>query len=422
MTRGLFSGFALSLEIALSHLLRRQRQTLVSVMGVALGVGFFIGMAAMMQGFQKDFVARVIDVQPHVVVKDEFRAPPRQPVYDAFPQAEVDLRGLKPREEVRGIRNARAITERLRNIPGLAVAPTLNGQVLLRFGSRDVAATAVGIEPANERRVSNLEKDLVAGSLDALQTNSNGIILGSGVAQKAGVGMDDLISVVSPDGAVIKMKVVGIVSTGITTIDNFETYMLLKKAQVLQGRPNVVNRIRLKLADVEQAQNMAVRIEREVGYRTESWQESNSNVLGIFVIQNAIMYSTVGAILLVACFGIFNIISTVVFEKSRDIAIIKAIGFPEAGIRRIFVLEGLAVGLVGTLLGWLLGLTLTEILASINFKIEGFIKTQGFILYRTVTHYLVAGGFAIAAATIAAWLPARRAARLNPVDIVRGAA
>lgn len=416
------AGLGLAVEIALSHLLRRRRQTLVSVLGVALGVGFFIAMAAMMQGFQKDFVARVIDVQPHIVVKDEFRTPPRQPVYDLFPQAQIGLRGLKPREEVRGIRNAQAVMERLSGLPGVALAPTLNGQVLLRFGSRDVAATAVGIEPESERRVSNLEKDLVAGSLDALLATANGIILGEGVAQKAGIGMDDLISVVSPDGAVMKMKVVGIVNTGIATVDNFETYMLLKKAQVLQGRPNVVNRIRLKLADVEQAQTIAARIEAQVGYRTESWQESNSNVLGIFVIQNAIMYSTVGAIMLVACFGIFNIISTVVFEKSRDIAIIKAIGFPEATIRRIFVLEGLAVGLIGTLCGWLLGLALTEILASIDFKIEGFIKTQGFILHRTIVHYLISGGMAIAAATFAAWLPARRAAGLNPVDIVRGAA
>lgn len=416
------AGLGLAVEIALSHLLRRRRQTLVSVLGVALGVGFFIAMAAMMQGFQKDFVARVIDVQPHIVVKDEFRTPPRQPVYDLFPQAQIGLRGLKPREEVRGIRNAQAVMERLSGLPGVALAPTLNGQVLLRFGSRDVAATAVGIEPESERRVSNLEKDLVAGSLDALLATANGIILGEGVAQKAGIGMDDLISVVSPDGAVMKMKVVGIVNTGIATVDNFETYMLLKKAQVLQGRPNVVNRIRLKLADVEQAQTIAARIEAQVGYRTELWQESNSNVLGIFVIQNAIMYSTVGAIMLVACFGIFNIISTVVFEKSRDIAIIKAIGFPEATIRRIFVLEGLAVGLIGTLCGWLLGLALTEILASIDFKIEGFIKTQGFILHRTIVHYLISGGMAIAAATFAAWLPARRAAGLNPVDIVRGAA
>ncbi|MGE3906618.1 MAG: FtsX-like permease family protein [Reyranellaceae bacterium] len=416
------AGLGLSAEIALSHLLRRRRQSFVSVLGVALGVGFFIAMAAMMQGFQKDFVARVIDVQPHVVVKDEFRRPPRQPIYDRYPAAEIGLRGIKPREEVRGIRNARAVMDRLHGIPGVALAPTLSGQVLLRFGARDVAATAIGIEPTSERRVSNLEKDLVAGTLESLLTAANGIILGEGVAQKAGVGMDDLISVVSPDGTVMKMKVVGIVSTGITTVDNFETYMLLKKAQILQGRPDVINRIRLKLQDVEQAQALAARIEGQIGYRTEAWQESNSNVLGIFVIQNAIMYSTVGAILLVACFGIFNIISTVVFEKSRDIAIIKAIGFPEAAIRRIFVLEGLAVGCVGTLCGWMLGLALTEILASIDFRIEGFIKTQGFILHRTVAHYLIAGGFSIVAATFAAWLPARRAARLNPVDIVRGAA
>lgn len=410
----------LVLHIALSHLFHRRRQTLVSVLGAAMGVGFFIGIASMMQGFQRDFVARVIDVQPHIVIKDEFRHPPPQPVERTFPAAAIQLQGVKPRDEVRGIRNARAIVDALRQNPGLKVAPVLTGQVLLRFGSKDVSANISGIEPEQERFVTNLEKDMVEGSLDGLRTSPNAIIIGQGVAEKAGIRMNDTISAVSPEGVALKMTVVGIFASGITLVDNYDTYTLLKKAQILQNRPNAINRIRLKLGDITEASGVARQVEARFGYWAESWEEASRNVLGIFIIQNAIMYSTVGAILIVSSFGIFNIISTVVFEKIRDIAILKSMGFTEADIRRIFVLEGLAIGVVGTLVGWLIGYGLVELLGSIDFKMEGFVKAQGFILYRTPKHYLISGAVAVVTATFAAWLPARRAASLRPVEILRG--
>jgi len=411
----------LGLSIALQHLSHRRRQTLVSLLGVSLGVAFFIGISAMMQGFQRDFIARIIDVQPHIIVKDEVRAAPRQAVERAYPLGAVALRGLKPREEVRGIRGARNMLATLEEMPGVRVAPALSGNLLLRFGGKDVSVNVTGIVPERERHVTHLEKDLLSGSLDALYTTSNAIIIGEGIATKAGIRKDDLISAVSPVGVVLKMKVVGIFRSNITLMDNFETYTLLKKAQILQNRANVINRLNLRLEDVEQAGTLAADIERRFGYRSEPWQEQSRNVLGIFVIQNAIMYSTVSAILIVACFGIFNVISTVVFEKTRDIGILKSMGFRDRDIRRIFVMEGLIVGMIGTVIGWLMGWGLIEFMASLDFQMEGFIKAQGFVLYRTPRHYAISAAMAIASATLAAWVPARRASRLNPVDIVRGA-
>jgi lipoprotein-releasing system permease protein len=410
----------LELSIALSHLTRRGRQTAISVLGVMLGVGFFIGIASMMQGFQNYFVEKVIDVQPHIVMKDEFRVPAPQPVLRDHPDAAVELTGLKPRDEVRGIRGARAVLALARQLPGVRVAPTFSGQALLRYGAKDVSVTVNGIEPASERRVTNLEPDMTLGTLDDLYTTSNGIILGVGVAEKAGAAVGDTLTVVSPQNVVLKMKVVGIFSSGLTTMDNFETYMLLKKAQILHNRPNVINRIRFRLDDIERADTVARSLESRFGYRTESWKEASRNVLGIFVIQNGIMYSTVSAILIVACFGIFNVISTVIYEKARDIAILKSMGFAEGDILRVFVIEGLIAGVVGSVLGWALGYAIVEFLASLRFSIEGFVRGEGFFLYRTVWHYAIGAAGATAAATVAAWLPARRAARLNPVDIVRG--
>jgi len=412
----------LELEISLGHLRNRKRQTMVSLLGVALGVGFFIAIAAMMQGFQKYFVDKIIDVSPHVVMKDEYRVPPPQPVEIAYSGGAVRLSGVKPKDEPRGIKNGRARLSELSRLDGVSVAPMLSGQVILRYGSKDVSASLLGIDPARERRVTNLEADLIAGELDDLYTTANGIVLGVGVADKLGAEHGDTVTALSTAGVILKMKVVGVFSTGVTTMDNAQAYALLKKVQVLLDRQDVINRIRMRLADVTQAEALARRVETRYGYRTESWQESNQNVLGIFVIQNAIMYSTTGAILVVAAFGIFNIISTVVLEKRRDIAILKSLGLEEADIRRIFLFEGLIVGVVGTLLGWALGYGLIQVLASIEFEIEGFVRTEGFRLDYSFAHYAVAAVAAVASATFAAYLPARKAARLHPVDILRGAA
>ena len=375
----------------------------------------------MMQGFQSYFVAKVIDVSPHIEMRDEYRTPPPQPVEQRYRDGLVRLLGLKPKSEPRGIKNARAKIAALSDFEGVAVAPALSGQVILRYGSKDVSATVVGIDPKKERDVSNLERDIYLGEMDDLYATANAIILGGGLAKKLGAGRGDTLTVLSPVGVVLKMKVAGLFSTGIVSMDNFQAYALLKKVQVLEDRPNVVNRIRLRLADVNRAETLARRIETRYGYWTQSWQEANANVLGIFVIQNAIMYSTTGAILVVAAFGIFNVISTVVLEKTRDIAILKSLGFNARDVRTTFLLEGFIVGLAGTIAGWGLGYGLTELLATVEFEIEGFVRSEGFILNYSPFHYLIAGAMGLTSATFAAYLPARKAARMDPLAIIRAA-
>jgi lipoprotein-releasing system permease protein len=412
----------LALDIALTHLRHRKRQSFVSVIGVAMGVGFFIAIAALMQGFQEDFVRRVIDNSPHIVMKDEFREPPRQPVEIAYASGAVAILGIKPKTEIRGIRRAGQIMQALEDWPGLTVSQTLRGQGILRYGSKERSVAVIGIEPDRERRVTKLEKDIVQGSVEALKTAANGIILGRGVARRLGAELNDTIALASPTGVVLKMKVVGISSTGVVAFDEANTYVLLKKNQILQGRSNVVNEIRVRVDELGEARAIASKIEARFGYRTEGWEEANEGVFGIFVIQNMIMYSTTGAILIVACFGIFNIISTVIFEKTRDIAILKSMGFAAGDIKRIFLLEGFAVGVVGSAAGCLLGLGLTYLLSIVRFKAVGLVEIQQFVLKWAIEHYAIASLMAMVAAVLAAYIPSRRAARVNPVDIVRGAA
>ena len=409
-------------ELARGMLARRRRQTLVSVLGVALGVAFFVAIAALMRGFQTYFIAQIIDVAPHITIKDEVRTPPLQAVRIAYPDGAVSLEGVKPQDRIRGIRAAGDKLGILEAMPGVAAAPVLTGQALLRYGSRDVSTSIVGIDPPRYRRVSNLEKDLVSGSLEDLRRTANGLIIGVGLAQRLGVGLGDSIVAVSPRGVSLQMKVVGVFRTGIITLDQQTAYSLLTVNQVLQDRQNVVNQILIRLDDATRAEPLAREIERRFGDRTESWEEQNANFLTVFVIQNAIMYSVTGAILLVASFGIFNIISTVVFEKTRDIAILKSLGFTERDIQLMFLFQGIVAGLLGALLGALIGAGMIEGLAQIRFNVDTPAGQDRFMLARDWRIYVIAGFFAVASAGVAALIPARRAARLDPVQTVRGAA
>lgn len=410
------------LDIATTHLRGRLRQSIVAIAGVATGVGFSIGMAALMEGSQDDFISTLVDAVPHVLVKDEYREPPLQPALRSYQGGAIALRGMKPKEELRGIRNPMARLSRVEAMPNVTAAPILRGQVVIRFGGKDVAASLIGIDTERQRAVSNIDADMTTGSLDALHRTANGIVVGAGLADRLGAAIGDTMIVSSPAGTLLRMKIVGVFRTGVVGIDETESFALLKKVQVLLNRPNVVNQIRLKLTDAREARNVAKRVEAMVGYRTESWEEANEGFLEILIIRNIIMYTVVGAILVVAGFGIFNVISTMTHEKARDIAILKSLGFREADIRTIFLIESLALGLAGCILGWGLGAALTVLLGSVTVDVKSLTEFKSLPVAISIWHYVIAAAFALISAGFAGWLPARRAARVDPVEIVRGAA
>ena len=151
-----------------------------------------------------------------------------------------------------------------------------------------------------------------------------------------------------------------------------------------------------------------------------SWQEAQEDLLSTFVIRNIIMFTVVGAILLVASFGTYNIISTITYEKSRDIAIMKSLGLTERTVRGIFVIEAEIIGLAGAALGFALGYALCRALGAVEIK-NPFLDADHLPLAYTVRHYAIAGGVALVSSFAAGYAPARKAARLHPVDIIRGA-
>ncbi len=412
----------LHLDIAFSHLRSRRRQTIVSLLGVVLGVAFFLAVSALMRGSERDLVARLVDSAPHITVYDEYREAHPQPARLAYPDGAVAIRGVKPKAERRGIRQYRQKLQLIDAVRGTQAAPVLVSQAIFSFAGRDEAVTLSGIEPARMKNVSQIDDDIVAGTLDAVDVNPNGIIIGRALARKLSLDMGDTVSVVSPAGNVRAMKIVGLFETGNASYDESQTFAQLKRVQALMNRPNVANMIVVKMQDAYAARTAAAFIERSTGYKSVSWQEASKDLLDALTIRNIIMYTVVGAILLVACFGIYNVISTVVLEKTRDIAILKSMGFHARDIRLIFVIEGAVIGLGGSLLGMAMGSAMMRAIEQVEIKPPGSTEVISLPVYWGADQFALAASFAILSAVIAAYLPARKGGRVQPVDILRGAA
>lgn len=408
----------LILEIAWTHVRSRVRQTGVAVAGVAVGVGFSIMMAALMQGSQEDFIRQLVNALPHITVTDERRNPPAQPAEEAFDA--VEIRGITPAVRRKGIKNPLASIAVLEGwIPG-AVAPSVKVQAILRYAARDVGASVTGIDPRREAKVSELPNQMRQGTLNSLYTATNAIILGSRLAEKIGARVGANITLQTSEGASTSANVVGLFHSGIRSIDESTAYVLVKTGQILAQQTGLVNELRVRVDDPMRAREVAARVERQIDYKSVSWQEAHEDLLSTLVIRNIIMYTIVGAILLVASFGTYNIISTITHEKSRDIAIMKSLGLNERTVRTIFVVEAQIIGLAGALAGFVLGYLLCLALGSIEIK-SPFMDATRLPLAYEPWHYLIAASVALTSSFAAGYAPARKAARVHPVDIIRGA-
>ncbi|MBV9346955.1 MAG: ABC transporter permease [Pseudolabrys sp.] len=408
----------LIVDIAWTHIRSRARQTGFAVAGVATGVGFSIMMASLMQGSQDDFTNRLVNAMPAITVSDDRRAAPPQPAEARYAAAEI--RGLTPEARRRGIKNPLAIMASLEGwLPGY-IAPSVKVQGIIRYANQDVATSIIGIDPRRETLVSDLPKQMRGATLTALYRATNAIIIGDRLAEKIGARIGANLTVQTSLGTRINAQVVGYFHSGVRQIDETSAYVQTRTGQVLARQTGLINELHLRLRDPMAARETAARIEKDTGYKSVSWQEAHEDLISTFVIRNLIMYTVVGAILLVASFGTYNIISTITHEKARDIAIMKSLGLSERKVRSVFVLEALIVGLGGAVLGFLLGYLLCLALGSIRIS-NPFVDADRLPLAYDAQHYALAGLVALVSSGLAGYAPARKAARVHPVEIIRGA-
>lgn len=410
----------LLLHIALKHLLARKRQSIVSLMGIVLGVGFFLAISALMQGSEADFIKRLIDNSPHITIHDEFRNPRTQPVSIEYKNALVQINRVKPLTETRGIRGYKQILKAIKEQDGMRASPVLVGQALVNYAGKDMAVSLNGMIAEEIRDVSTIQEYMKQGTVDDLISNPDGIVIGADLARILSLNLGDNVRVSATTGQINTFKVLGIFRTGRSSYDQTQAFMSLKRVQALLNRPNRANSIIIKLDNPHAAYDVAKNLEARYSYKAEPWQEVSENILSTLAIRNIIMYTVVSAVLVVAAFGIYNVISTVVMEKQKDISILKSMGFRAREIKIIFLIQGFILGVMGSLLGVPLGSVLMYTLHQVQLKPPGGTEFVNLPIDWSWPQFAVAIAFALSASIIAALLPARKAAHVQPVDILRG--
>ena len=411
------------LRIAYVHLMSKKRQTAVAMLGVMFGITVFIFQAGLITGLQTFMLDKIVNNSPHVHIYNE---PDKNPpsilskIYHEENQMVV-VRNQKQKEVDKKIRNPRAIMTLLAGMPGvLGVAPNVGTQAIVKAGVKQIPVSISGVEIEKEDALFNIHKDQIAGDLKRLNIINNGIILGKGVADKLGAEIDDVITVATTVSA-IDMKVVSITSTGITAIDDNRAMVNLRIAQKLMNKDKLyITDINMKLKNVDHADAMSEDLTKLLGLRAQSWKEANANVFSVFKIQNIATYLVISSILIVAGFGIFNILMMMIYEKMTDIAVLKSIGYKNRDIRNIFMIEAIVIGFVGGVLGLIHGWIASFVASKIEVKLAGLVTLDHLTINFDPMFYAAGFAFALATTALAGYFPALKASKIDPVEIIRG--
>ena len=418
------------LRLAWRHLSSKPRQTALTVAGVALGVAVFVFTVSMMDGLVVFFTQRLIRTAPLLTVLTERidALTPREALAGAHPGELVALSRPPVPDERPTIRGATALAERLRAVPGLAgVSVAASVPAVLALGPVTEAATLIGIEPEREREVTELPALVGAGDWDGLARRRDGAVLGWQLAERLGAAVGDRLVATGETGAPRELEVVGIISSGLGSIDEQSAFVTLPMAQALAGwSSGEGSEIRLRSRAITGLAPLARQLEALTGYEVETWQETSESSLQLFRMIGMTTYLLTGFVLLVAGLGIANKLTTIILEKERDIAILRSFGFGRRTVRTVFVIEGVAMGGLGAALGCLIaaGVIRYFTLHPIRFAPrEGSVMAYTeLFLNNDPRYYAAIAAAALAISLLAALLATRRALKVVPVEVLRGTA
>jgi lipoprotein-releasing system permease protein len=414
------------LRIAFVHLRERKRQTALTALGVAVGSAMMITTIAVARGSSQNVFSKIIDIAPHIIIGAD-RVVPIIPenVIGVVPGmvSMVEKHVTTDRKEV--IKN---YTEVLRTIAPVRevvdVSPFVSSKLLARNKTRFAACIAKGVVPAREANMANLKKNLLEpNALSELAWTPNGIILGDMLAGKLRAGYRDRIVLVTRNGEEYPVTIVGRFKSGFNAKDEREAYVNLSLAQRMESMAsNAVTGIGIRISDISIADRVAARIERMTGYNTESWSETNKNVIEFYNRNGTITLVLVGFVFVVAGLGVASVMTTIVLQKVKDIAILRSMGMQRESITRIFMLEGFMIGVMGVLLGSPIGHLTCTIIGAIRFQPSsaGVISSDRLLIVETPDAYFIVIFFGILIAVISSVGPARRATGYLPVRVLRG--
>ena len=415
------------LFLSLRYLRARRREvfisliTMISMVGVMIGVMTLNIVLAVMTGFEEDLRDRILGFNPHVVISS------LQGFVDGYAEV-VDVVSQVP--------------------DVVAVAPFVYGQVMVSAGQSVSGSLVRGVDPSLASAVVDIEAHLSFGEVDQLgqkqeltfQTEEtvqtvhlSGVLVGHELARQIGVFVGDPINIISPLsttpgplGVVPRVKrfmIVGVFDVGMFEYDSALIYMSLADAQQFFTLGEQVTGIEVKIRDVYQAQTVARELESVLGfpYTTRDWTEVNSNIFAALKLEKVVYFIVLLLIVLVAAFNIIATLIMVVMEKRKDIAVLKSMGATGNALSRVFIYKGLIIGVVGTLMGTLLGWVGCWLLDRYEFielpKDVFYVSTLPVKMY--AENFFIVGVASVIICLLATIYPARQAARLAPVEVIR---
>ena len=405
------------LYIALRFLTHRKRALLLSLSGVVFGVAIFICTQAQTQGLSRYFIESNIGSNGALVVRSRFR-----PRYEPLMVAAKNSKASTSRRlYFEGITNPNEIMRVSRQFPDVvSCSPVLRGNVSARAGFENATVDLYGIDPALHARTTDILRQLIDGRFDDFRNNTSAIIIGSRLAELLQTSVGDTVQLLAPNGEYWRFSVAAIARAGIGSIDSTRIYSHAKIAQALLQQPSGASMIIYKLRDRNRAPVLASQFETLFQHNALSWQEREESTLQLFLTLRMSVAITVSLIILLAGFGIFNVLTMSVLAKIKEIAILRSMGYRRRDISAIFLWQGALIAAAGSIVGCLLGALMTWGVSHIPIHLRGLLYTNYFLVTWDWRHYVFATLLAILAVFIASYVPARRAAELPPVVTIRG--
>jgi lipoprotein-releasing system permease protein len=405
------------LYIALRFLTHRKRALLLSLSGVVFGVAIFICTQAQTQGLSRYFIESNIGSNGALVVRSRFR-----PRYEPLMVAAKNSKASAGRRlYFEGITNPNEIMRVSRQFPDvISCSPVLRGTVSARAGFENATVDLYGIDPALHARTTDILRQLIDGRFDDFRNNTSSIIIGSRLAELLQTSVGDTVQLLAPNGEYWRFSVAAIARAGIGSIDSTRIYSHAKVAQALLQQPSGASMIIYKLRDRNRAPMLASRFETLFQHNALSWQEREESTLQLFLTLRMSVAITVSLIILLAGFGIFNVLTMSVLAKIKEIAILRSMGYRRRDISAIFLWQGALIAAAGSVLGCVLGALMTWGVSHIPIRLRGLLYTNYFLVTWDWRHYAFATLLAVLAVFIASYVPARRAAELAPVVTIRG--
>jgi lipoprotein-releasing system permease protein len=407
-------------EIAATYLWSRKKQTAVAALGVMFGISMFIFMQSLMKGTNDYFEKSSFSATPHIRIYSESKVADNHLMKIALPDSSVKLlTNPKQVSQSLGLTNPYGMIKMLLRDPEIAdITPQVTANALYTSGSIQLNGNVVGVNINEEDRMFDLQSYMLKGDLRDLNHVLNGIIIGKGIADKLSLHVNDNITVRAATGSPVIMRVVGIFATTITLTDNSKSYVNISQAQNLIGKDrSYVTDIKINLKDYNRAPEKAAEIQTLTGYKSEDWVKANEQIKAAFKIRAIILNAVIGVILLVAGFGIYNILNMTIYEKIKEIAILKAMGFSGQSVISIFLQQAVFIGVAGATVGLAVGYGVTFAVSKIYIG-AGSLKYLPMSFY--TPHYIQGVCFGILTTMAAGYFPAKKASRVDPVTIIRG--